>query len=103
MNLTYRPQFMADVEECADYLAAEAGESVAVAWFQALKQALEHIQQVPKIGRVRYDLPMPEIRTLNLLKYPNYLVFYRVEKETIELLRIRHGMMNLPPLFSESL
>ena len=101
MKLVYRPLFLADVEQCADYLAAEAGEVVAAAWFKALKQALQHIQDAPKIGRVRQDLPMPEIRTFNLRKYPNYLVFYRLQKGAIELLRIRHGMMNLPELFSE--
>src|SRR5882724_4415694 len=77
VKLVYRPLFLADVEQCADYLATEAGEAVAAAWYQALKQALQHIQKVPEIGRVRQDLPVPEIRTLNLRKYPNYLVFYR--------------------------
>jgi toxin ParE1/3/4 len=97
--LIYRPLFLADVAQCADYLAAEAGDPVAAAWHQALKKALEHIQRVPEIGRIRHDLPIPEIRTLNLRKYPNYLVFYRLETDTIELLRVRHGMMNLPELF----
>jgi len=101
VKLVYRPLFLADVEQCADYIATEASETVAAAWYQALKEALEHIQRVPKIGRVRQDLPMPEIRTLNLRKYPNYLVFYRLENNCIELLRVRHGMMNLPELFSK--
>jgi toxin ParE1/3/4 len=101
VKLVYRPLFLADVEQCVDYIATEAGEAVAVAWYQALKKSLEHIQRVPEIGRIRQDLPMPEIRTLNLRKYPNYLVFYRLENNSIELLRVRHGMMNLPELFSK--
>ena len=101
MKLVYRPLFLADVEQCADYISTEAGEAVAAAWYAALKKSLEHIQRVPEIGRVRQDLPMPEIRTLNLRKYPNYLVFYRLENNSIELLRVRHGMMNLPELFSK--
>ncbi|HZL13882.1 MAG TPA: type II toxin-antitoxin system RelE/ParE family toxin [Verrucomicrobiae bacterium] len=101
MKLVYRPVFLADVEQCADYLSTEADEAVAAAWYAALKKSLEHIQRVPGIGRVREDLPMPEIRTLNLRKYPNYLVFYRLENNAIELLRVRHGMMNLPELFSK--
>ena len=101
MKLVYRPLFLADVEQCADYISTEAGEAVAAAWYQALKKALEHIQRVPEIGRVRQDLPMPEIRTLNLRKFPNYLVFYRLENNAIELLRVRHGMMNLPELFAK--
>ena len=103
MKLIYRPLFLSDVEQCADYLATEASDAVAGAWHQALKKALDHIQRVAEIGRIRQDLPVPEIRTLNLRKYPNYLVFYRLQKGAVELLRVRHGMMNLPELFSEQM
>jgi plasmid stabilization system protein ParE len=34
-----------------------------------------------------------------LKEFPRYLVFYRLEQDTIELLRIKHGMMHLPGLF----
>ena len=102
MNLHYRPLFLADVAECADYLASHADATVAAAWFESLKKALTLIQKTPEIGRLRRDLPVPGIRTLNLRNYPRYLVFYRIEKGKIELLRVRHGMMNLPELFSES-
>ena len=101
MRLIYRPLFLADVEQCADYLATEANEAVVVAWHEALKKSLWRIQDVPEIGRLRHDLPEPGIRTLNLRQYPNYLIFYRLEKDAIELLRVRHGMMHLPELFSE--
>ena len=101
MNLVYRPLYLADVTECADYLVSEAGEAVAMAWYGALKKSIQHIQRTPAIGRLRHDLPMVGIRTLNLRKYPKYLIFYRLENGQIELLRIRHGMMNLPELFLE--
>lgn len=101
MKLTRRPQFVADIEECADYLATEAGESVAHAWREALKECLRLMLKFPEIGRLRQDLPVPGIRTLHLRKYPNYLVFYRLEADTIELLRVRHGMMHLPALFKD--
>lgn len=100
MKVVFRPLYLSDVAECAEYLATEAGETVAAAWYLALKKAVAHIQATPEIGRVRQDLPLPGIRTLNLRKYPNYLVFYRIENGVIELLRIRHGMMNLPELYA---
>jgi len=101
VKLTIRPSFYLDAEECADYLVSEAGDAVARAWYQSLKTTLDHIQRVPEIGRLRLDCPMEGIRTLNLRKYPNYLVFYRLEKNTVDILRVRHGMMNLAELFSE--
>jgi len=100
VKLTYRPLYLSDVAECADFLCTEANEKVATDWYQALKKAVDHIQRVPEIGRIRQDFPVAGIRTLNLRKYPRYIVFYRLEKNSIELLRIRHGMMNLPELFS---
>jgi plasmid stabilization system protein ParE len=101
VKLVYRPLYLADVTECAGYLASEAGEKVAIEWYNSLKKALAYIQDNPEIGRLRHDLPVDGIRSFNLRKYPNYLVFYRLEKNAIELLRIRHGMMNLPELFSK--
>jgi plasmid stabilization system protein ParE len=100
VKLVYRPSYLSDVTECADYLCTEASEKVAADWCRALKKALDHIQRVPEIGRIRQDLPVAGIRALNLRKYPNYIVFYRLEKNSIELLRIRHGRMNLPALFA---
>jgi len=100
VKLVYRPLFLTDVTECADYLASETGEAVAAAWYESLKKTVQQIRKTPQIGRLRRDLPVSGIRTLNLRKYPNYLVFYRLVKGSIELLRVRHGMMNLPELFS---
>jgi plasmid stabilization system protein ParE len=80
----------------------KAGETVARTWYESLKKAIVQIRATPKIGRLRQDLPTPGIRTLNLRKYPKYLIFYRLEKGKLELLRVRHGMMNLPELFSET-
>lgn len=101
MNLIVRPQFLADAQECAEYLTTEAGGAVTITWLDALKKVLDQIQQTPEIGRLRQDLPVEGIRSLNLRKYPNYLVFYRLENDAIELLRVRHGMMNLAELFSD--
>ncbi|MCU0789131.1 MAG: type II toxin-antitoxin system RelE/ParE family toxin [Verrucomicrobia bacterium] len=102
MKLLATPRFIADVEDCAEYLHSEASGAVAEGWRQSLKQAVRLIAEVPEIGRVRQDLPQPGIRTLNLRKYPAYLIFYRIEGKRIELLRVRHGMMHLPGLFPEN-
>lgn len=99
MKLLFRPLFLSDVAECAEYLTSEADATVASAWYEALKKALAQIQNTPEIGRQRRDLPVAGIRTFNLRKYPKYLIFYRIEKGKIELLRVRHGMMHLPDLF----
>jgi plasmid stabilization system protein ParE len=101
VNLVYRPAYLADVAECADYLASVASEEVAAAWYAALKMALADLKRTPELGRVRQDLPVEAVRTVNLRKYPDYLVFYRLTPQGVELMRVRHGAMHLPALFAE--
>src|SRR5262245_21094864 len=99
MKLQKSPVFLADIEDCADYLMMEAGEEVARRWKAELDRTLQLIRRQPDIGRVRHDLPVPGIRTFFLKELPRYLVFYRIRKNKVELLRIRHGMLHLPRLF----
>lgn len=99
MKLIRRPRFIADLEEGADYLQTEAGEVVVARWREAIKRTARLLQQFPELGRLRSDLPLQNIRTLNLKGFSNWLVFYRAGKDSVELLRVKHGMMNLPELF----
>jgi plasmid stabilization system protein ParE len=98
-----RPIFLLDVEGCSDYLCTEASEDVAWRWKKSLDRTIRLIRQFPEVGRLRNDLPLPGIRSFFLKGYPRYLVFYRVEPDHIELLRVRHAMMHLPRLFDRAL
>lgn len=99
MKLVKRPVFLLDVADCADYLFTEGGEDVARQWKASLDKTLALIAKFPEIGRLRHDLPLPGIRTFFLREFPRYLVFYRLERGAIDLLRVKHGMMHLPELF----
>lgn len=99
MKVLKRPLFLLDVADGADYLFTEAGEDVARRWKEALDTTIGLIAKFPEIGRLRHDLPFPGIRTFFLKEFPRYLVFYRLERGAVELLRVKHGMMHLPGLF----
>jgi plasmid stabilization system protein ParE len=99
MKVVKRPVFLLDVADCADYLFTEGGEDVARRWKESLDKTIALLSKFPEIGRVRHDLPFPGIRTFFLKEFPRYLIFYRLEKGTLDLLRVRHGMMHLPGLF----
>lgn len=99
MKLFYRPQFLRDVEEGAEYLTDQAGSEVALRWRDAVKAAVRLIGQHPHIGRARPDLPFPGMRSLVLRDFDKYIVFYRVETQQVDFVRIKHGMMDLPALF----
>jgi plasmid stabilization system protein ParE len=99
MRIIRRPLFLTDVEECAAYLVAEAGGAVAQRWKKSLAKAINQIAKFPELGRLRGDLPIPGIRTYFLKDFPRYLIFYRLQGDCLELLRVRQGMMHLPALF----
>jgi plasmid stabilization system protein ParE len=101
MKVTRRPIFVSDVEECAAFLCSEAGEEVARRWKSEVERTIALLAAHPELGRIRNDLPIAGVRTIFLRGFPRYLIFYSRGRATIELLRIRHGMMHLPGLFEE--
>jgi plasmid stabilization system protein ParE len=49
---------------------------------------------------VRHDLRPPGLRSWRVDGFENWLVFYVIKTE-IEIVRVRHGMMDLPKIFEE--
>ena len=99
MKAIFRPRFILDVEDTADCLHGEAGEEVALHWRDALKPTVRTLREHPELGRLRSDLPLVGIRTLYVKGFPKWLVFYRLNPDSLEFLRVKHGMMHLPGLF----
>ena len=100
MKTVFRPQFWIDLEEGVAYLAEKASPKIACRWHEEVMATVSRLEQLPDMGRLRHDLNPPDIRSLVLRRYPRYLLFYRWSEDMIEVLRIKHGMMDLPRLFS---
>jgi toxin ParE1/3/4 len=98
----FRPQFWIDLEEGVSYLAEKASPEVARHWHAEVLATVRRVEELPDLGRPRRDLKPPDIRSLALRRYPRYLLFYRWSEDTIEVLRIKHGMMDLPRLFTKN-
>ena len=99
MTAVYRPQFWIDVEDGVAYLAERAPSGTVARWHAAVMRACARIERRPDIGRPRHDLPWPDMRSLPVERFVRYLVFYRWSGNTLEILRVKHGMMELPELF----
>ena len=99
MNVIYRPQFWLDLEAGVAYLAKEVSPGVATGWHAEVMATVRRVENQPDLGRLRRDLTPQDVRSLIVRRYPRYLLFYRSHEDTIELLRIKHGMMDLPQLF----
>ena len=99
IRIDRRPQFWLDLEGGVAYLAEEASPEIATQWHQEVMATVRRVENQPDLGRLRRDLVPPGIRSLIVRRYPHCLLFFRWHEDTIEVVRIKHGMMDLPQLF----
>ena len=72
--------------------------SAALRFLQSIDRTLEGLARNPLMGRRRRfrDPALRNIRSWRVEGFENYLIFYRVTGEQLEVLRIRHGAMRFP-------
>ena len=100
MTLTvwYAPAARQDIYECTEYLE---NRDIAVAdrFRECIQQTVELLCGNPELGeRFRRDLT-GTIRKRGVLKFANYLIFYRREESILQVLRIIHGARDYEKLF----
>ena len=70
---------------------------------EAVALTFDIISREPNCG-VIYTRRSPQlsgVRMLPVSSFPNYLVFYRIEKDTVRVLYVVHGARHLPRLFRD--
>ncbi len=104
MRAFKRPRFLLDLAEELTWLNKKAGPEVAERWYQALLATIEDLKRHPLLGRERLDLKPAGIRSWRVKRFSRRLVFYRIreDEQSLVLLRVCSGTMNLPMLEMES-
>ena len=76
----------------------EHNPAAAVRFLDAIDQTVERLALHPLIGRLRKfrGRDLKNIRSWRVDGFENYLIFYRVTKTRLEILRIKHGAMDFP-------
>jgi toxin ParE1/3/4 len=90
--------FEADFAEIVAYYAGEVTPELSVRFEKCVVEAFERIAAHPEIGRRRKDLAHPEIHSLVVAGFENYVIFYQVRKDEIFFVRLLHGARDLPGL-----
>ena len=92
MKIIWSPLAIDKVSEIAEYIALDK-VSAAENWVNTVFKKVEQLKLNPEIGRI-----VPEISKNNFreILYSNYRIVYRIEKEQISILTIRHGKQILP-------
>ena len=92
MKIMWSPLAIDRTTEIAEYIAKD-NPSVARKWVEILFGKVELLESSPLSGRVAPETRREEIRELI---YDNYRIIYRIEKNKISILTIRHGRQILP-------
>jgi toxin ParE1/3/4 len=89
------PEASRDMERIADNLANFSGLPSSDQFLSGITKAISKLTRFPHLGHQRDDLS-PGIR--NLI-YKKYLILYRVNDKSLEILRVIQGSQNLENLF----
>ncbi len=86
-----------DVEAAIDYYLAEGGDSLALAFVDAVEAAIAHVAAQPSSGSPRYaiELGLPELRSWPVKKFP-HILFYVDRDAQIEVWRVLHAKRDVP-------
>ncbi|MBU3694336.1 MAG: type II toxin-antitoxin system RelE/ParE family toxin [Rhodocyclaceae bacterium] len=91
-----------DARAAIKYYAQEAGQGVASAFREALKESLAMVAKFPKAGSTTLGTRIGRagLRTWPLKNFP-YLVIYTANEKGVTVFRILHTRRDLPTAFGE--
>lgn len=81
---------LSDVEAIAAYTYEHWGEPQTKAYMTQIDRTIQAIGNDPALGRERYGVP----RSIKGRKSGSHIVFYRVQDQTIFIMRILHESMD---------
>jgi plasmid stabilization system protein ParE len=87
VKITWSPLAIDRVAEIAKYISQDSPNS-AQKWVESTFSVVERLEQFPKSGRI-----VPEIMQDNFREiiHGNYRIVYRLQRESISILTVRHG------------
>jgi len=92
MKIIWSPFAHQRVDEIADYIASD-NIAAAVKWVNSIYKSVKRLKDFPNSGRVAPEVGKQNIREIFL---GNYRIVYRIEKNAIYILTVRHGKQLLP-------
>jgi toxin ParE1/3/4 len=98
MKLLVLPEAQQDATRHWHYIA-QHNFTAAERFLEALASTYEAIRREPGIGHEEGFRRRKGIRSWRVDAYPRYLIFYRTSEDAVEIIRVLHGMRNLPKFF----
>lgn len=91
-----------DVDEIASFIAKDSAAH-ALRFYDAINATYQHILETPSRWTI-YALAHPRLRDVRkraVIGFDRYLVFYRIDADMVEVIRVIHGARDIPSLFED--
>ncbi|MGH9550369.1 MAG: type II toxin-antitoxin system RelE/ParE family toxin [Terriglobales bacterium] len=95
-RLRFTVQALQDFQDIHDYIAKD-NVDIALEFIERLEERCNELIEMPGMGRKRDELA-PGMRSSGV---GDYLIFYRVDKEDLEIMHVLHGRRDLPEIFGK--
>ncbi len=92
MKLIWSPLAVDRVTEIAQYIAQDS-PIAAQKWIESIFKIVERLERFPKSGRIVPEILQDDFREII---HGNYRIIYRLQKERVSILTVRHGKQILP-------
>lgn len=86
-----------DLEDIFDFTHSEFGFDQAVSYLQKFNVLFSELVQNPEIGKTRDEIKA------GLRSFPqtSHIVFYRILKDHVRIVRVLHGSRDIPRFFND--
>lgn len=96
-KIEYLPSSAKDLTEIVDYIKIDSPQS-AINFLDNIDESISHLEQFPFIGVIPKDIRLQSLG-YRVLIFDNYLIFYVVSDEIVEIRRIISGKRKYDFLF----
>ncbi len=92
-----------DLRQQANYMLVNGNADVAVKFLSAAEVTFAQLAKTPGMGKVTQLVVsrLGEIRQWRIKDFKDYLIFYRIQDATVEILRVFHGARDLADVLSK--
>ena len=95
MKLALRQHTLAknDIEQQVEYYASESGLSLAERFVHSVQESFEFLLEFPSTGSLLQTRigRLQDIRCWPVKNFPKHVIYYRVQGDTLLVLRVLHG------------
>ena len=91
-----------DLRELAIYILVNGNAQIAVKFLDAAEQTFEQLLKTPSMGKITRLVVsrLGEIRQWRIKDFKDYLIFYRIQDNNVEILRVFHGARDLADILN---